>query len=141
LGSEVTARVASAHGATAALTSKVLLCRRFPVAVRSLVAEACCNSRLLFGAGAWVALPAYHAQRINEAHMRPLRRILFAHRPPAAGEAWLSHAAVRATLAVPAVSARICAARLCYAARAAGSAPPSFWRCCGPLGQPLGGRP
>ena len=124
MGAEITARVASAHGATAALTPKILVCDRLPAAARTLVAGACSNSRLLFSAGAWGDLPAYHMERVNEAHMRPLRRILLAHRPPAAGEAWRTNAEVRSALKIPAVSALVSAARLRYAARASRHSPP-----------------
>ncbi len=77
-----------------------------------------------FAAGAWPELPAIYARRLNEAHMRPLKLILLAHRPPAEDEARKSHAAVRAALRVPSLKARLIAARLRYAGRAAATGPP-----------------
>ncbi len=86
MGAEVAVRVAAANAACAGLTSKVLLSGRLLTSLRTHVAETFCNSRLLFAAGAWPELPAIYARRLSEAHMRPLRRILLAHRPPAGGE-------------------------------------------------------
>jgi len=87
---EIAARVAASTAAYAALSGRVLCSEHIPVATRCHVAAACCRSRLFYAAGSWLALTPAQMVKVNDAYMRPLRRVAGAHRPPQPGQLALS---------------------------------------------------
>ena len=129
---ELAERARAANLATAALSAAVFRRRRkMPTAVRVMVAQACVNSRALFGAGTWATLSASQARRVSAAIGRP-RSIIATSTLSAASHPsdQLSHRASAWTLGLPPPSASVHAARLRYAARFSASAPASPFRPC-----------
>jgi hypothetical protein len=120
---EVGSRCNSGNAASAALSRHVFAKRQLPIEVRAMVAQACVESRVLHAAGTWGPLTIGLRRRVDVALTRPLRRIARAGVPDEDGQFHQSNLDVRARFDVPLTDAKIDAARLRYAARAATHAP------------------
>ena len=120
---EIMARARAANGTLATL-GKLLADPKLPTHARRHVAEACLETKILHGAGAWEPLTGSQARALEAATMKPLRRAAGAHREPLPGERRRTNAEVRVDLGAPPLNARLVAARARYAARASRFAPP-----------------
>ena len=110
-------RCSSAAAATGALMRRVFAARGIPLGDRTHVAQACVVSRLLHGAGTWLALSAAQLRKVQGQYMRPLRRIAGHDAPPAEGGRWPTALETLVATGQAPVQAHIAAARLRLAAR------------------------
>jgi hypothetical protein len=117
MAKEVAYRCSSAAAATGALMRRVFAARGIPVGDRAHVAQACVVSRLLHGAGTWLALSPAQGRKVQGQYMRPLRRIAGHDAPPAEGAKWPSALETLIATGQAPVQAHIAAARLRLAAR------------------------
>ena len=117
MAKEVAYRCGSAAAATGALMRRVFAARGIPIGDRAHVAQACVVSRLLHGAGTWLALSPAQLRKVQGQYMRPLRRIAGHDAPPAEGSRWPSALETLIATGQAPVQAHIAAARLRLAAR------------------------
>ena len=81
------------------------------------VAQACIASRLLHGAGTWLALSPAQLRKVQGHYMRPLRRIAGHDSPPAEGQRWPTVVETLRATGQALVQAHVVAARLRLATR------------------------
>ena len=117
MAKEVAYRCGSAASASAALTRRACAARGLPVADWAHVAQACIVSRLLHGAGTWLALSPAQLRKVQGHYMRPLRRIAGHDSLPAEGQRWPTMVETPRATGQALVQAHVVAARLRLAAR------------------------
>ena len=108
--------------ATAALRRCLLAQRSIDVVARSMGAQACVHSRLLYLTGTWPDLAEVQLGRWCSEYCKPLRAVCGLHRPPVAGAPApppVSNAAVCFHLKVPPPEWALLASRLRLAIRIA----------------------
>ena len=117
MAKEIAYRCGSAASATAALMRRVFAARGLPVGDRAHVAQACVVSRLLHGAGTWLALSPAQSHKVQVQYMGPLRRIAGHDALPPEGSKLPTAVETLVATGQAPVQAHIAVARLRLAAR------------------------